>query len=211
MTHSGKIFECKREILYSLVKESKTYSEVLRKMGLSPVGNNRYNLKEKIKYENINDLHMLSNSGLGWSSGRSLVDKKDILKYFTPSSTMDRASIKKYILRFNLIPYVCKKCSCNPVWNNEKLILDLDHINGIRNDHTLENLRFLCPNCHSQEPTSNRRIYQKFILIDDVKRYMKICKTKREILKKLNVAECGTNYKRLNELIKECEESIYKI
>ena len=40
-----------------------------------------------------------------------------------------------------------------PFWNGKKLVFQLDHINGKRNDHRLENLRWLCPNCHSQTET----------------------------------------------------------
>lgn len=35
----------------------------------------------------------------------------------------------------------------------EKVVLILDHINGINNDNRLENLRFACPNCNSQLKT----------------------------------------------------------
>jgi 5-methylcytosine-specific restriction endonuclease McrA len=48
-----------------------------------------------------------------------------------------------------------KKCElCGIVeWNNKPISFELDHINGIRNDHRLENLRVICPNCHSQTST----------------------------------------------------------
>ena len=39
------------------------------------------------------------------------------------------------------------------VWLDEPITLQLDHINGINNDHRIENLRILCPNCHSQTST----------------------------------------------------------
>ncbi len=43
-------------------------------------------------------------------------------------------------------------------WRGAKLVLHIDHVNGINNDNRLPNLRFLCPNCHSQTPTyGNRR------------------------------------------------------
>ena len=61
--------------------------------------------------------------------------------------------------------YKCKECGQGDVWKGKKLTLELDHINGINNDHRLENLRFLCPNCHTQMPTNKganvkRKIYK---------------------------------------------------
>jgi 5-methylcytosine-specific restriction endonuclease McrA len=43
------------------------------------------------------------------------------------------------------------------MWNNKKLVLQVDHINGINDDNRLENLRFLCPNCHSQTETFSKK------------------------------------------------------
>ena len=59
----------------------------------------------------------------------------------------------KRIIDDNLIEYKCQECGLKDSWNNKMLVLHLDHINGISNDHRLENLRFLCPNCHSQTDT----------------------------------------------------------
>ena len=53
-----------------------------------------------------------------------------------------------------------KKCECCGIgeeWNGKHLVLELDHINGNSRDHRLENLRILCPNCHSQTPTFRGR------------------------------------------------------
>ncbi len=48
--------------------------------------------------------------------------------------------------------------NCRVDWRGKRLVLHVDHVNGINNDNRLPNLRFLCPNCHSQTPTfGNRR------------------------------------------------------
>jgi hypothetical protein len=63
-----------------------------------------------------------------------------------------RAGMRKRILRENLMEYKCNECGISE-WKGKKLSLHLDHINGDRWDHKIENLRFLCPNCHSLTET----------------------------------------------------------
>lgn len=61
-------------------------------------------------------------------------------------------------------PYACEKCGLKNVWNEEPIVLQIDHRNGLGYDNRPENLRFLCPNCHSQTPNfgaKNRRVFNK--------------------------------------------------
>lgn len=60
--------------------------------------------------------------------------------------------LKKRLINEGVFENVCLQCGIS-VWNGQELILHLDHINGMPNDHRLENLRLLCPNCHSQTHT----------------------------------------------------------
>ena len=48
---------------------------------------------------------------------------------------------------------VCACCGNAGRWQGQPLTLQLDHVNGRYNDNRLENLRWLCPNCHSQTET----------------------------------------------------------
>lgn len=72
------------------------------------------------------------------------------------NSTYPRKSLKRRILKEKLLDYKCK-CGNTGEWQNQKLVLQLEHKNGVHNDHRLENLEFLCPNCHSQTKTFGSR------------------------------------------------------
>src|ERR1017187_4551886 len=60
-------------------------------------------------------------------------------------------SVKKRYRK--LVNYICVMCGNAGIHNNKPLVLQLDHINGVNNDNRLENLRWLCPNCHTQTDT----------------------------------------------------------
>ena len=48
--------------------------------------------------------------------------------------------------------YECSECGVNEL-NGKHITLQVDHIDGDKENNTFENLRFLCPNCHSQTET----------------------------------------------------------
>jgi hypothetical protein len=51
------------------------------------------------------------------------------------------------------------KCSCCNIseWNGKSIVLEVDHIDGNSENNRPENLRFICPNCHSQTDTYKAR------------------------------------------------------
>lgn len=75
--------------------------------------------------------------------------RKSIEQFFAEIHTKSRRDVKEYIIRNNLLPYKCSNCGCDGHWLNGIISLELHHINGVNNDHRLENLTFLCPNCHA--------------------------------------------------------------
>ena len=90
----------------------------------------------------------ISNSGKG--KIRSRVSDEEV---FVENSNVSRHVAKKRIIRDLLIEYKCSCCNLGSIWNDKPIVLQLDHINGVNDDHRLENLRFLCPNCHTQQDT----------------------------------------------------------
>jgi len=153
--------------LVKLVNNSKTFKEILDFFGFADRGGNIATLKRRLNEESIDYSHIPC--GLNSNKGRSF-DIKPIPsnELFCENCSHSRSTLKKYILKNNLIPYKCSICGQEPFWNNEELVLVLDHNNGIRNDNRLENLRFLCPNCNSQQETfagkNNKRIKDNFCI-----------------------------------------------
>lgn len=72
---------------------------------------------------------------------------------FVENSTYARHLLKARVIKNKMIPYSCGRCGNEGEYNDKPLVLQLDHINGVNDDNRIENLRFLCPNCHSQEDT----------------------------------------------------------
>lgn len=65
---------------------------------------------------------------------------------------VSRYNVKVRLLRAGLLKNECAVCGLIE-WRGVPLSLHIDHVNGVKDDHRLENLRMLCPNCHSQTPT----------------------------------------------------------
>lgn len=133
-----------------IVKSSKTINEVLTKLNKSNSGN-AYQWFCKFRRKNsIDTSHFLSMSEiikLAYKEGK--LKKISDESMFTVNSTVARSAVKNRIISKNLIEYKCNYCNNIGIWNDTKISLILDHINGIRNDHRLNNLRFLCPNCNA--------------------------------------------------------------
>ena len=72
--------------------------------------------------------------------------------------------LKKRLISEGIKNNECEVCGIKSMWNNKPLKMELDHVDGNRTNHKLENLRMICPNCHSQTDTYrskniNRKIY----------------------------------------------------
>jgi len=141
--------------LIKVVAESKSHNEILTKLNKSNSSNSYRSLKRATDRYKIDMSHLISTREAIKLSYRERYVTNE--KLFVANSKTSRATIKRRIVTDNLIEYKCIKCGLNDNWNSEKLVLILDHINGINNDNRLENLRFVCPNCNSQLSTHCRK------------------------------------------------------
>lgn len=76
---------------------------------------------------------------------------------FVENSTACQKVLRKYYYEGQYTEYKCSICGQPPEWNGKPLTLILDHINGHNHDDRLENLRWVCPNCNQQLPTTGSR------------------------------------------------------
>jgi len=82
-------------------------------------------------------------------------------------STSKGSWLRTYLLEVK--GEICESCGIGSVYNNKPLTLEIDHIDGKCFNNSINNLRILCPNCHSQ--TDTYRFKNK--VSDNKKRYNK--------------------------------------
>ena len=138
-----------KEELQEIVNSSKTWQEVMHNLGYTANRGNSYKkMKEYLEEINIDTSKLDVNNPNRYSHSQYKLE--EILVENSTYTNMSK--LKDRILKANLIPYKCSICGITE-WLGKKLVLQLDHINGNNRDNRLENLRLLCPNCHSQTDT----------------------------------------------------------
>ena len=141
------------EELQQIVYESITFAEVMRKLGYTANRGNSYGQFKKYLVDNNIDVSHFKGKSHGNSQTRKYT-LDEILVKDTKYTNMTK--LKNRVLEANLLEYKCAICGISH-WNNKHLVLQLDHINGDNRDNRIENLRLLCPNCHSQTETFCRK------------------------------------------------------
>jgi len=136
------------ELITTLVKDSFSISEVLRKLGLtSAAGSMHGHISKRVINLNLDTSHF--KRGTDISSTNSKLRIEDILVYDRRNGVREKtANLRRGLIESE----VEEKCKCGQgvEWNGCKLVLQIDHIDGNPLNNILTNLRFLCPNCHSQ-------------------------------------------------------------
>ncbi len=125
------------------VQSSTSIAQVLRLLNLAPVGGNYQTIKQKIARLELDTSHF---TGQAWIPKGSHVKPFDGLRIIE--------SIKKRLIEER--GHKCETCLATS-WLGKAITLEMDHINGDRANNDRDNLRLLCPNCHSQTRTWRKR------------------------------------------------------
>lgn len=142
-----------KEKLEEIVKNSFSKAQVLTSLGIVAAGGNYKTLDKFIYLYNLDTSHF---TGKIWNQGKrfrpfgKVASLKDIL--IENSLYGSSNNLRKKLIKEGIKIHKCECCGLEE-WLNKKIPLELDHINGINNDHRLGNLRLLCPNCHALTPT----------------------------------------------------------
>ena len=145
-----------KEWLEELCKDSYSYAEVLRKAGRQPGGGAQRTLRQKIEEFNIDISHF---TGQSWSKNPNFKpspcskEKYSLNEVFQKNSPVTQKILRGYVERHKIIKYQCVICGNDGHWQDNIISLELDHINGDNSDNRVENLRYLCPNCHALTDT----------------------------------------------------------
>lgn len=115
-------------------KDSLSCAQLLKKIGLRPVGGNYATMKKKLFKLNVDCSHW---TGHGWNKNKKLKNWENYTRAF---------SAKKHLIKE--LGHKCEQCLIS-VWYDKPIPLEVHHIDGDRTNNMLENLQLLCPNCHS--------------------------------------------------------------
>ena len=149
MPQISKVYQVSNEEFQNIVQQANSYSDCLRALGLGTNGGSSTDtLKRRIAELDCDISHFGKKEKTQSPQAKYSLD--EILIENSTYANISR--LKERLIKEGRLEYKCQNCGIKE-WQSKPLSLHLDHINGKNNDHRIENLRFLCPNCHSQTDT----------------------------------------------------------
>lgn len=144
----GLNFKSKRYLkdeFTEIVKNSRSYSDAVRKLNLNDGHGNRKTVIKYIKIYNVDISHF------DYKGEQKVNKRKQDLKFILieNSTYNNTVSLKNRLYKEGLKKRCCEECGQGEIWMGKKISLILDHKNGIHNDNRIKNLRIMCPNCNA--------------------------------------------------------------
>ncbi len=137
------------------VKLSRSIAEVLRNLGMRVGGGNYMTVQRAVKELQLDTSHW---TGQGHRKGSRIpvVPAQPLEAVLVQGSHYKSSDLRRRLIAEGVFPARCSRCAQSR-WLGSAISLELDHIDGDRNNNSLTNLRLLCPNCHATTPTYRGR------------------------------------------------------
>jgi hypothetical protein len=141
---AGRSLSYSEEQAREAIASSYSWAESLRKLGLCPSGGAWRVLKKYADLWSISTEHFDPSRCI---EGNLRLPARPLDEVLVENSTYSRQHVKRRLFKEGLKEPVCEMCGQDEMWHGRPMGMILDHINGVRDDHRLENLRIVCPNC----------------------------------------------------------------
>ncbi|MEU5893448.1 HNH endonuclease signature motif containing protein [Streptomyces sp. NPDC047461] len=146
-----------RDRLAPAIASSRSIAGLLKLLGLDDNGTARERIKRSVSAHGLSIDHFVGQGHRLGVPGKGRKPADEILVRLEPGASRTKTALLRRALDDLEVSHTCDICGVGDVWQGKRLVLEIDHINGDRLDNRRDNLRYLCPSCHSQTSTFANR------------------------------------------------------
>lgn len=137
-----------KEEFINICNESESMAHACSILGLHFTTFKKYALKYNCYDNKKGKKFILKSSPFQKGISNKIYSTEDII-YNNKYPRCSTGLVKRRLLDEKIKEHKCEKCNLVK-WNDLLIPIELNHKDGNRHNHYINNLEFLCPNCHAQ-------------------------------------------------------------